>query len=96
MADDNGDEEETGPAVELGSGDPVAGAPIARVASRLTWPQEKSEVRRKEGDQVIRTADGPRTLADLLEETDVVYFTRRQEFVGAVRDVTGLGPVPTE
>ena len=36
MADDE-DEEEDGPVVELGEGKAVEGAPLARVASRLTW-----------------------------------------------------------
>ena len=59
MSDDN-DEEENAPAVELGDGEPVEGAPVARVASRLTWGIQKSEVDRKEGDTVVRTPDGPR------------------------------------
>ncbi|NIX25146.1 MAG: hypothetical protein GWN07_37245 [Actinobacteria bacterium] len=96
MAEDEADEEEAGPSVELGEGASVEGAPLARVASRLTWPIERSEVDRKEGDTTIRTADGPRELSAVLEEVDVTYFATRQEFVGAVRDVVGVGPVPTE
>lgn len=87
--------EETGPAVELGDGEPVGGAPLARIASRLTWPQEKTGIERKEGDAVVRTPDGPRELRDLLDSVDRTYFDRRQTFVAAVRDVIGDGPVPT-
>jgi hypothetical protein len=94
--DGESDEEEEAPAVELGEGATVEGAPIARVASRLTWPQERSEIVRKEGDAEVRTPDGPRTLESLLEGTDVTYFATRQDFLGAVRDVAGPGPIPTE
>ena len=93
MSDDEETEEE--PAVELGEGDPVEGAPLARVASRLHYAIERSEVVRREGDTTIRTPDGPRELADVLEETDEVYFDTRQAFVDAVREVVGTGPVPT-
>lgn len=98
MAEDAEDEDENAdaPAVELGDGSPVEGAPLARVASRLTWPIERSEVARKEGETVIRTRNGPQALADVLDEVDTTYFATRQEFVGAVRDVVGVGPVPTE
>lgn len=94
MADDNDDEDE--PAVELGDGEPVEGAPLARVASRLTWAQQKSEVVRKEGDSVIRTPDGPQQLDEILEAVDIPYFETRREFEDGVRDVIGSGPVPTE
>lgn len=94
MADDN-DEEAEEPAVELGEGEPVEGAPLARVASRLSWPQERSEIDRKEGASVIRTPDGPQELSAILEDVDVPYFERRQEFTEAVRNVLGTGPVPT-
>lgn len=93
MAEDT--DEETGPAVELGEGDPVEGAPIARVAERLTWAIQKSEVDRKEGETTIRTPDGPRTLSAVLAEMDESYFTTRSEFLDAVRDVIGTGPIPT-
>ena len=93
MSDDEETEEE--PAVELGEGDPVEGAPLARVASRLHYAIERSEVVRREGDTTIRTPDGPRELANVLEETDEVYFDTRQAFVDAVREVVGTGPVPT-
>ena len=93
MSDDEDEAEE--PAVELGDGDPVEGAPLARVASRLHYAVERSEVVRREGDTTIRTPDGPRELADVLEETDEVYFDTRQAFVDAVREVVGTGPVPT-
>lgn len=94
MADDESEEAEE-PAVELGEGPDVEGAPLARVASRLTWPQEKSRIVRKEGDAVIRTPDGPRELGDVLDSVDVTYFDRRQTFVSAVEDVIGRGPVET-
>ncbi|PSP55969.1 hypothetical protein BRC82_03110 [Halobacteriales archaeon QS_1_67_19] len=93
MADDN--EDEDAPAVELGEGDPVDGAPIARIASRLYWPIQKSEIARKEGDATIRTPDGPRDLDDVLAAVDETYFEKRQEFLDHVRGVVGTGPVPT-
>ena len=93
MADENEDDEE--PAVELGEGESVEGAPVARVASRLHWPIEKSEIVRKVGDETIRTPDGPRALSDVLGATDETYFQSRQEFTRNVRDVIGTGPVPT-
>lgn len=94
MADEEAEDE--APAVELGEGETVEGAPLARVASRLTWPQEKSLIERKEGDAVIRTPDGPQTLSDVLTKVDVSYFDTRQSFVDAVRGVVGSGPVETE
>lgn len=94
MADDESEEAEE-PAVELGEGPDVEGAPLARVASRLTWPQEKSRIVEKEGDAVIRTPDGPRELRGVLDSVDVTYFDRRQTFVSAVGDVIGRGPVET-
>jgi hypothetical protein len=95
MADDEDTEEEAEPAVPLGDGPAVEGAPLARVVARLTWPQEASRIRAKEGDAEIRTPDGPRTLADVLDEVDVTYFDTRQTFVAAVEGVVGTGPVPT-
>ena len=92
MADDN-DEDES--AVELGEGESVEGAPLARVASRLHWPARKSDIERKEGDATIRTPDGPRELSELLDAVDVTYFERRQEFLDVIRDEIGNGPIPT-
>lgn len=94
---DDGDEDEDAeePAVELGEGATVEGAPLARVASRLTWPIERSDVDRRERGTVIRTPDGPQELSAVLDEVDIPYFASRQEFVGAVREVIGVGPVPT-
>ena len=89
------DEESEEPAVELGEGEPVEGAPVARVASRLHYAIEKSEVVRREGDTTIRTPGGPRELSAVLEESDEVYFDTRQSLVDAVREVVGTGPVPT-
>ncbi|SEV83105.1 DUF5789 family protein [Natrinema salifodinae] len=89
------DEDEDEPAVELGAHTPVEGAPLARVSSRLTWPKEKSEVDRLEGDTVIRTPEGPRELSSVLDEVDETYFQRHQEFEDHVRDVIGTGPIPT-
>jgi hypothetical protein len=88
-------DEEAEPAVELGDGEPVEGAPLARVASRLTWPQEASNVRRKEGDAEIRTPDGPRTLDAVLDAVDETYFDSRQTFLTEIRSVIGTGPVAT-
>ncbi|KAB1197037.1 MULTISPECIES: DUF5789 family protein [Haloferax] len=93
MADEEADE---APAVELGEGESVEGAPLARVASRLTWPQEKSSILKKEGDAVIRTPSGPQTLEDVLADVDETYFDTRQTFVNDVLDVVGRGPVATE
>lgn len=95
MSDDS-DEETQEPAVELGEGEPVEGAPLARVASRLTWPIEHSSVLDKEGESTIRTPDGPQTLADVLDGVDISYFESRQEFTDAVFDAVGRGPVKTE
>lgn len=93
MSDSDADDE--GPAVPLGDGEPVEGAPLARISSRLHYAIEKSEVVRREGETVVRTPEGPRELASILEETDEVYFDTRQAFETAVRDVIGTGPVPT-
>lgn len=87
--------EEEDAAVELGDRTPVEGAPLARVSSRLSWPSQKSDVRRAEGDSVIRTPDGPRTLSEILSEIDETYFERHQEFESYVRAVVGTGPVQT-
>ena len=89
-------EEAEEPAVELGEGPAVEGAPLSRVAARLTWPKERSRIVEKEGGATIRTPDGPKTLSDVLEQTDVSYFDSRQTFVDAVEDVVGRGPVATE
>lgn len=94
MSDDEDAEQE--PAVELGEETPVEGAPLARVASRLTWPKERSRVIARDGDTTIRTPDGPRTLESVLADVDVTYFESRQEFTDAVFDVIGRGPVRTE
>ncbi len=91
MTDDNEDE----PAIELGEGEPVEGAPLARVSARLMWGIGKSTVVEREGDAQIRTPDGPRKLEEILHEVDHTYFDSRQTFERAVRDVIGTGPVPT-
>ena len=93
MSDDT--DEDAEPAVELGEGEPVEGAPLARVASRLTWPQEASRVREKEGDATIRTPDGPRSLDSVLDAVGETYFDTRQTFLSAVRSEVGTGPIPT-
>lgn len=95
MADDDEAEEE-GPVVELGEGESVEGAPLAQVASRLTWPQEKSKIVAKEGDAVFRTPSGPQTLSDVLDSVDTTYFDTRQTFVDEIHGVVGDGPVQTE
>jgi hypothetical protein len=92
MADDNEDDE---PAVELGEGEPIDGAPVARLASRLHWPIQKSEVVRRVGDETVRTPGGPRELSDVLAEVEETYFQSQQEFLGEVRAAIGTGPVPT-
>ncbi|SFL02586.1 hypothetical protein SAMN04487950_2024 [Halogranum rubrum] len=93
MADEEAEDE--APVVELGEGEAVEGAPLAQVASRLTWPQEKSLIERKEGDAVVRTPSGPQTLSDVLTKVDTTYFDTRQTFVTAIEDVVGSGPVET-
>lgn len=93
MAEDSDDEE---PAVELGSGETVAGVPLARVSSRLTYGIEKSTVLRREGETELRTADGPQRLETVLGSVDATYFERRQDFEAAVEAVLPDGPVPTE
>ena len=95
MADDNGDEDE-GPVVELGEGANVEGAPLARVASRFQWPQQKSEMRRREGETLVRTPDGPRSFGELLDEVEPTYFSKQYEFLQEMESVVGSGPVPTE
>lgn len=94
MSDDDSEEEE--PAVELGTGETVEGVPIAQVSARLMWGIEKSDIRRREGDTVVRTPEGPRELGDILDDIDTTYFDRRQSFEEAVESVVGTGPVPTE
>ncbi|RQG90259.1 hypothetical protein EA462_09775 [Natrarchaeobius halalkaliphilus] len=89
------DDEDEEPAVSLGEHTPVEGAPLARVTSRLTWPKEKSEIDRLEGESVVRTPDGPTPLSSILEDVDETYFQRSQEFEGCVRAVIGTGPIPT-
>lgn len=89
-------EEDAEPAVELGDGPDVAGEPVARVASRLTWPATRSDVRAQEGDATVRTPDGPTSLDAVLEESEVPLFESRGEFHEAVEDVIGSGPVATE
>ncbi|MFC4356825.1 DUF5789 family protein [Halobium salinum] len=96
MSDDDAEEEEEAPAVELGDREPVEGQPVARVASRLTWPQEASRVLEKEGDSTVRTPDGPQTLDQVLDAVDETYFDSRQTFVHEVHAVIGDGPVQTE
>jgi hypothetical protein len=93
MADE---EEDEGPVVELGEETPVEGQPLARVASRLTWPQEASRVVEKEGESVVRTPSGPQTLSDVLEQVNETYFDTRQTFVSEVQSAVGTGPVQTE
>lgn len=92
MADE---EDEEAPAVELGEGPAVEGAPLGRVASRLSWPRPKSDVIVQEGETTIRTPDGPIPLADILEDVENTYFATRREFVQDVREVIGYGPVET-
>jgi len=96
MSDDDSEEEEEAPAVELGEGPDVEGAPLSRVSARLTWGIEHSTIVEREGETTIRTPDGPQELASVLEDVDVPYFADRQEFESAVRDVVGTGPIPTE
>lgn len=95
MSDDES-EDAAEPAVELGDGPDVDGAPLARISARLTWGIEHSTIVDREGDTTIRTPNGPQELETVLEDVDVPYFADRQEFESAVRDVIGTGPVPAE
>jgi hypothetical protein len=95
MAEDEDDSEDEEPAVELGEGPDVEGAPLARVTSRLTWPIQKSRAEMLEGESTIRTPDGPRTLESVLSEVEDTYFETRQHFEEEVRAVIGTGPVET-
>jgi hypothetical protein len=94
MADDDG-EEEREPVVELGEGEDVEGAPLARVSSRLTWGIEKSRLETREGNTEIRTPEGPKRLGDVLGSVEKSYFTRRQDFEDTIESVVGTGPIPT-
>ena len=94
MADEDSDEEDE-PAVALGEGEPVEGAPLARVSARLKYGIERSTVIKREGETTVRTPDGPRELADVLEDVEEPYFSTRQEFEHAVQEAVGTGPVPT-
>ncbi|WP_267161899.1 DUF5789 family protein [Halovenus salina] len=87
--------EEDDSGIELGEGEPVEGAPLARVSARLMWGIEKSTVVDREGETPIRTPDGPRPLADILDDVDRTYFDTRQTFHEAVEPAVGTGPVPT-
>jgi len=89
------DEEESEPAVELGSGPDVEGAPLSRVAARQTWPKEKSEILERDGDALIRSADGPIALSALLADVEDTYFSSQRHFIGAVEEHLPQGPVET-
>ncbi|WP_254537299.1 DUF5789 family protein [Halomarina litorea] len=95
MAEDEQEEEESGPVVELGDREHVDGAPLARPLARLHYGIERSEVVRRVGDVEIRTPDGPRTIEDALSEVDHTYFPTKEDLHGALREVVGHGPVPT-
>lgn len=95
MASDEEDEADE-PVVELGDGPAVTGAPVGRVASRLSWPRSKSDVIEQAGSTELRTPEGPQPLAELLADVDTNYFASRRAFVGAVRDVIGYEPVATD
>lgn len=90
------EDEDEAPAVTLGAAVEVEGAPLARVVSRLHWGMSKGEIRDREGSTVIRTPDGPRELGAVLDDVATPYFESRREFVEAVRQETGVGPVPTD
>lgn len=93
MSDD--EEADSEPTVQLGDGPAVEGAPIARVAARLTWPQTHSDIVEKVGDTDIRTPDGPESVEAVLDSIETTYFDRRQTFVNAVFDEIGREPVAT-
>ncbi|GAB7010029.1 DUF5789 family protein [Halorubrum trueperi] len=93
---DTDEADEAEPAVELGEGPDVSGEPIARVASRLTWPAKRSDVVTQEGDAVVRSPEGPRDLDEVLADAEVPLFESRSEFVATVEELVGRGPVATE
>jgi|GEM_PF-1368100 hypothetical protein len=80
--------------IELDIDGTVDGAPIVQIASRLTWPQEKSEIIRKEGDEFVRTPKGSVKLRELLENVDVKYFSKRQVFISELEMAMGKGAIP--
>jgi len=84
------------PAVQLGTGNAVEGAPLARVTERLMWGIEKSAVRKREGETAIRTPEGPQELGELLTDVDRQYFATRQEFEAALDDAISDGAIPVE
>jgi len=96
MSDTDEAAEAAEPAVELGEGPDVSGEPIARVASRLTWPAKRSDVRTQESDAVVRTPEGPRELDDVLADSELPLFESRSEFLTEVEELVGAGPVATE
>lgn len=93
MADEESEDE---PAVELGPEASIEGAPIARVASRLSWPARKSDIEEQEGDSTIRTPEGPKELQTMLDSIETTYFDRRQTFIDELSEVTATGAVPTD
>ncbi|WP_135302298.1 DUF5789 family protein [Haloarcula amylovorans] len=95
MSDDESEEEDA-PAVELGEGPDVEGAPLSRITARLTWGIEHSTIVEREGDSVVRTPDGPQQLSEIMVDINETYFSDRHEFTEAVRGVISEGPVPTE
>ena len=95
-AEDSDEAEDDEPAVELGEGPDVEGAPLARIAARFEWGRQKSAILAREGDAEIRTPDGPQSLQSILGSVDETYFATRQDFVEAVRGVVGHEPVATE
>lgn len=93
MSEDGSEDGE--PAVELGSANQVEGAPIARIASRLSWPQEKGRILSKVGEETIRTPDGPQQLNSIIADVETSYFGTRQQFLQDIEAVIGRGPIPT-
>ncbi len=87
--------ESTTSSAATGEPQSVQGAPLARVAARLSWPIEAETIRAREGDTLVRTTSGPQSVATCLDEIDVDYFASREEFLRAVRSVVGTGPVET-
>jgi len=75
--------------------DPVEGAPLARVSSRLTWPKEKSEVDRLEGESVIRTPTDPANCPPCSRTSMKRTSSATRNSEANVRDVIGTGPIPT-
>ena len=93
MADDDA---ETPPSVSLGPDEPVAGAPIARVAARLHYPLPRSQLLDRAGTVEIRTPSGPTQLGTIIEASDARLFPTAAALISTVRETVGEAPAVAE